>query len=63
MLVSAWGWGGVEPLTKFFKRGRGRGLTGAQLLERGLLGMRLWLFSGGGGELQFLDKKTIIWNI
>ena len=50
---------GVESPTKFLKR---EGLAGSQFLEGGLLGKRAVTFfrgagDGGGGGVQFLNKK------
>ena len=50
--------GGVN-LQPNFQKGGG-GLTGPQLLERGCWERGGWLFSKGGGELQFSPKKKKI---
>ena len=47
--------GGVEPPTKFSKRGRG--LTGPQLLEGVCWERGVWFFSGEGREPQLSHKK------
>ena len=49
------GGGGVEPLTKFSKRG---GLAGPQLLEGGCWERGGYFFQGGGLQLSY--KKLIL---
>ena len=49
------GWGGVEPLTKFSKKGWG-GLTGSQFLEGVAEKEGVTFFPGG---LQFLPKNKL----
>ena len=50
-----WGGGGVEPPTKFSKRG---GLAGPQLLEGGCWERGGYFFQGGGLQLSY--KKLIL---